>query len=237
MKDRYQMNRMKISFLLALGIFFVVFLAGCGAEKKQETAAPMAEQTVESVPLSKRDFGKFKDAKILVAYYSRADENTGVGIVEKGNTEIIAERIAEDLGADIYKVEPEKPYPKTYKEATEVAKQEKADNARPAVKGERPDISRYDIVFLGYPIWWGDLPMTMYTFLEGEDFRGKVIIPFCTHEGSGLGSTGDTIMKIVQPRAVLPGLEMRGTKAQQEQDAAKTEVDNWLESLGADDRL
>ncbi|BEU88246.1 flavodoxin [Selenomonas sp. TAMA-11512] len=228
------MNRMKFCSLLTALVVALALLAGCGSETAMEQPAPDAGKA--EAPAD-RDFGKLKGKKIMVAYYSRADENTGVGVIEKGNTEILAERIAEDLGADIYKIEPEKPYPKDYKEATDVAKEEKAKNARPAVKGEIPDLSGYDVIFLGYPIWWGDLPMTVYTFLEHESFRGKIIVPFCTHEGSGIGSTPETIVQLTRPLGLLPPLEMRGTKAQKERDEAKAEVDNWLEGLGKDDSL
>lgn len=232
------MNRMKFCSFLTVLVLTLAFFAGCGGENAKEQPAPAPERTeAQAAAPSDRDFGKLKDRKVLVAYYSRADENTGVGVVEKGNTEILAERIAEDLGADIYKIEPEKPYPKAYKEATEVAKQEKADGARPAIKGSLPDLSGYDVIFLGYPIWWGDLPMTVYTFLEQEDFSSKVVVPFCTHEGSGIGSTPEMIMQAAHPKSILPGLEMRGTKAQKERDEARAEVDNWLEGLGRDNSL
>ena len=120
--------------------------------------------------------GAEKDAKILVAYFSRADENYGVGVVEKGNTQVLAEFIAEYLRADSFHIKVATPYPKNYKKCTEIALAEQKKKARPALAEQMSNLKKYDIVFLGYPIWWGDLPMTVYTFLENGDFSGKIII-------------------------------------------------------------
>ena len=89
----------------------------------------------------------------------------------------------------------------------------------------------YDVIFLGYPIWWSDMPMAVYTFLESSDFSGKTIIPFCTHEGSGLSSTDSSIAEICTGADVLDGLEMRGSVAQNSQDEALTAVTDWLDKI------
>ena len=89
----------------------------------------------------------------------------------------------------------------------------------------------YDVIFLGYPIWWSDMPMAVYTFLESYDFSGKTIIPFCTHEGSGLSSTDSSIAEICTGADVLDGLEMRGSVAQNSQDEALTAVTDWLDKI------
>ena len=125
--------------------------------------------------------------KILIAFFSRADENYNVGTVSVGNTEIMARYIKEYLGdrADGFKIDPVVSYPANYKECTEVATKEKNSNARPEFKNaEVLDLSKYDTILLGYPIWWGDVPMIINTFLEKYNFSGKTIIPFNTHEGS-----------------------------------------------------
>ena len=130
--------------------------------------------------------------KILIAFFSRADENYNVGTVEVGNTEIMAGFMKDYLGgiADTFKIDPVKPYPADYKECTEVATEEKISNARPEFKNsDSIDIDNYDTIFIGYPIWWGDVPMIINTFLEKYDFSGKTIIPFNTHEGSGNSGT------------------------------------------------
>ncbi|MBO6179358.1 MAG: flavodoxin [Selenomonadaceae bacterium] len=194
-------------------------LAACGAGDSKTTAK------------QGKDGENSSKSKILVAYFSRADENYGVGVIEKGNTRILAEMIAEKTGADLFEIKPVKAYPKEYTPATQVAKVEKEQNARPEIEGPLPDMSKYDTVFIGYPIWWSDLPMPVYTFIDKENFVGKTVIPFCTHEGSGIGSTERFIADTTKAKT-LEGLEMRGTTAQNSPEEAKAEVLKWLKKLG-----
>ena len=165
--------------------------------------------------------------KIAVVYFSRADENYSVGIVEKGNTEIVAEAIARQTGAEIFKIERTKPYPVGYRACIDEAKKEQGANARPALKST-PDISAFDTVYIGYPNWWGDLPMPMYTFLESHDWSGKTVVPFCTHEGSGLSGTEATLRKICEGTTVKKGLAIRGATAQSNKSAVKKSVEDWI---------
>lgn len=170
------------------------------------------------------------ECKVLVAYFSRADENYGVGYIEKGNTAIIAEMIAEETGGELFHIERKTPYPAVYDKCTEEAKQEQNDNARPAL-AEDKDITEYDVIFLGFPIWWGEMPMPVYTFLEGHDFSGKTVIPFCTHAGSGLSGTEKSIESVCTDAEILNGLSIKGEVAQNSQDEAKETVNEWLGSL------
>ena len=168
---------------------------------------------------------------ILVAYFSRADENYSVGTVEVGNTQILAEYIADEVGADSFHIETVTPYPADYDECCDVAKQELADKARPEIQGGVENMEQYDIVFLGYPIWWGDLPMAVYTFIESYDWSDKVVIPFCTHEGSGLSGTDSNIASATGAQ-VLTAIDMRGSTAQEFNDDTKQTVRTWLDGLG-----
>lgn len=173
-----------------------------------------------------------KSNKILIAYFSRPDENYNVGIVEVGNTEIMAGFIKDYFGdkADTFKIDPVKAYPTNYKECTEVATEELNSNARPEFKGN-VDISNYDTIFIGYPIWWGDVPMIINTFLEKYDFSGKTIIPFNTHEGSGNAGTFNSIKnKMKSSNVNTKGLAIQGKTARQE--SSRSTVDNWLKGLG-----
>ena len=124
-----------------------------------------------------------------------------------------------------------KPYPKEHDPTIEIAKQEKAANARPEIVGTMPDVQSYDVVFLGYPIWWGDLPMACYTFFDKTNFAGKTVAPFCTHEGSDVAGTDKYIAETTKAN-VLEALAIRGTVAQNSRDEAKTEVMAWLKKLG-----
>ena len=108
---------------------------------------------------------------------------------------------------------PQTPYPTVYKTCTDVAKDEQRRAARPAYTGEI-DTSGYDTIYLGYPIWWGDLPMVVYTFLEAHDLNGKTIVPFCTHEGSGSSGTDGKIRRLYKSATVRTPLAVRGTVAQ-----------------------
>ncbi len=169
-------------------------------------------------------------SNILIAYFSRADENYRVGVIEKGNTEIIAEMIAEETGGELFKIERETPYPVSYSECTDEASREQRENARPPLASDLESLDGYDIIFIGYPIWWGSLPMPVFTFLESHDFTGKTVIPFCTHEGSGLSSTVSTIRRETGA-TVLTGLAVRGSVAQNSGDRARKLVTDWLSEV------
>ena len=168
--------------------------------------------------------------KILVAFFSRTGENYAVGHIEQGNTHIVAELIASATGGTIFRIEPATPYPDDYRACTEVAQREKRSKARPALVGDIA-VEEYDVIFLGYPNWWGDLPMPVYTFLERHDWQGKVVIPFCTHEGSGLSDTENRLRTACRGASVLNGLAVRGSVAQNEREKARKQVLEWLKQL------
>lgn len=169
--------------------------------------------------------------KILVAYYSRIGEEYNVGNITKGNTAIVAEIIAQKTGADIFEIKPVTPYPASYEECKKIASREKATKARPQFVGDI-DISGYDMIFIGYPIWYGDAPQIIYSFLESHDFGGKKIIPFCTHGGSGLSSTDQSIMLACPTAKILRGFELRGSVAQNNSAQAESVVADNLKRLG-----
>ena len=166
------------------------------------------------------------DKKILVAYYSRTGENYGVGDIKKGNTEIIAEMIAKKTGGTLLHVEPAKEYPVKYDDCINVAKKELAQDARPAIKPVSENPEDFDEIYIGYPVWWGEMPMPMFTFLEKYNLKGKTIHPFVTHEGSGL--SGVQRLKKVTGAKVTAGLAIYGHVAQNEREKAQKEVDKWV---------
>ena len=162
--------------------------------------------------------------KSIVIYFSRADENYAVGYIEKGNTEVIAEYIQELTGADLFKVEPEKPYSKKYKTCCDEALKEKRENARPELKKYLEDISDYDVIYIGSPIYWGTMPMSMFTQLEKLNFTGKIIKVFTTHEGSGLGTVVADVKRICKGANVLDSLSIQGSLVHE----SKGKVENWI---------
>ena len=150
----------------------------------------------------------------LVAYYSRAGQNYGNGgIIDlpKGNTEILAAAIAADLGAQLFKVETVDPYPTDYYATTDQAKRELREQARPAIQGPLPSMEGVDSIVLGYPNWWGTMPMAVKTFLDALDLDGVTIAPLCTNEGSGLGGSVGDLRRSYPAAHVVDGLSIRGT--------------------------
>ena len=169
----------------------------------------------------------------LVIYFSRTGEQYVVGVIDKGNTAIVAEMIAEKTGADLFEVIPEDDhYPMTYDELTDVAKREQNENARPAYSGELPDLSGYSTIFIGSPVWWGDWPMIMYTVFENNDFSGKTLIPFSTHEGSGLSGFDKKLEGACPDSTIGKGLAIQGNDAQNNQEKTREAVNSWLSELG-----
>ena len=182
----------------------------------------------------KKDMEKIKennkDNKILIVYFSRKGENYNVGKVDIGNTALVASYISEKLGAKSFEIEPVKPYPESYDEAIEVATKEKENKERPKIKNNIDDFDNYDTIFIGYPIWWGDLPMIMYTFLESYNFDNKNIYLFNTHEGSGNAGTKSSIKKILKNANVSDNnFVISGTDARSQSGQEKT--NEWLDRL------
>ena len=253
-----KMNFKKL-FCLVLTLGLLLSTAACGSmpqDTNAKTPAPVSEEPAKpseagsetsAVPTESEPLGepevqpsgntseetKTSSTRTLVIYFSRTGEQYTVGVIDKGNTAIVAEMIAEKTGADLFEVLPvDDHYPMTYNELTDVAKQEQNDKARPAYAGELPELSGYDTVFIGAPVWWGDWPMIMYTVFENNDFSGKKLVPFSTHEGSGLSGFDKKLASACPDAEVLDGLAVRGNDAQNRQDSVRETVQDWLFGLG-----
>ena len=223
-------KRFGILMLLMALVFTAVF---CGSGNSEDQAGAAEESTAEQQETTSDTEVAPGEGKALVVYFSRTGEQYKVGVIDKGNTAIVAEMIAEETGADMFEILPEEDsYPDTYDELTEVAKQEQNDNARPAYKGEVPDLSGYTTIFIGSPVWWGDWPMIMYTFFENENLSGKKLVPFSTHEGSGLANFDTALAEACPDSEVLEGLAVRGQDAQSDQENVRSAVKDWLSGLG-----
>ena len=172
-------------------------------------------------------------SKSLIVYFSRTGEQYSVGNITEGNTAIIAQMIANKTGGDLFEIKvAQDNYPKGYMALTEYAKSEKQQNARPEIIGKVDNFADYDTIFIGYPNWWADMPMPVYTFLDSYDFTGKTICPFCTHEGSGLSGTEANFRSHTKAKAVSDGLAIYGHTAQNSRAEAESKVKAWLKSLG-----
>ncbi|MEN6463506.1 MAG: flavodoxin [Syntrophomonas sp.] len=174
----------------------------------------------------------FNEAKCLIAYFSRKGNNyVGGQIVDLpvGNTEVAANMIQEITGGDLFHIKAVNAYPEDYTETTEVAKHELRADVRPELTGHVENIESYDVIFLGYPNWWGTMPMPVFTFLEEYDFSGKKMVPFCTHEGSGLGHSEKDIAKLCPQATLLKGLAIHGARVKD----AKKNIANWLDKVSS----
>jgi flavodoxin len=167
---------------------------------------------------------------MMVAYFSRKGQNYVNGKIENlpiGNTEVVAKMIQKITGSGLFQIESVKPYPIDYTEATEAAKAEMNANAMPELTGRVENMDTFNVIFLGYPIWWGTFPAPVKTFLSEYDFSGKTIIPFCTHEGSGLGRSQQDIKKLCPKSTVLNGMAIHGADA----GSANTKISEWLKKI------
>lgn len=210
-----------------------VLLAGCGSSETENrgnsaaanentpvqtgvTGETDAEATQNEATGSDAEHGK-DGSSALVVYFSWS-----------GNTENVANAIVNQTGADVFEIVPEDAYVDDYNALLDIAAEEKENGTRPAIAGTIDDISQYDIIYVGYPNWWSDMPMILYTFFDSYDLSGKTLAPFCTSGGSGLSGTVSSIRELEPEADVLDGLHI-GSSAASDPDQA---VSDWLESLG-----
>ena len=207
---------MKTFLLAALTMLFCVSCNGnnSGETSKAETAA--APETAAA------------KGKALIIYFSHAGENYSVGNIEVGNTKIVADYISEITGAEQFEIVCQKDYDMPYDKLIEVAKAEADNGELPGYKDDVKNLDDYDTVFIGGPIWWGTFPQVMFTFFRDHDLNGKTIIPFTTHEGSGLGSTVKDVKKAYPKAKYLEAFSMYGHDVRKGRDR----VEKWLKRIG-----
>ena len=169
--------------------------------------------------------------KILIAYFSHAGENYAEGSIvklEEGNTAVAAKKMQQLTGAELFEICPEKPYSANYAECVKEAREELQADARPELQGTLPDLAPYDAICLGYPNWCGTMPMPVFTFLERVVTEGKILYPFCTNEGSGMGHSLDDLRKLCPKAEIGKALPLRGCRV----GNADFQIENWLEGIG-----
>lgn len=216
-----------ISLFMALAM--VLSLAACSTNEapNNSTSEESSSQPNESTPMPSNTNGKN-----LVVYFSMPDNVDDSTVVINGetlgNTQYMAYVIQETVGADIFRIEPETPYPTDHDELVDLAKEEQNDNARPKIKDTIENFDSYENIFVGYPNWWGDMPMILYSFFDEYDFSGKTIIPFNTHGGSGFSGTISTIKELEPNAEVLDGKSISRNDIQD----AEQEIIDWVNSLG-----
>lgn len=214
-------------------VFIMAFaLAGCGNTEtagqkdnsqtsvaEKDTGSDEQEQQADSSDDSTtpQSGGSSGDGKILVAYFSHS-----------GNTKGIAEDIQKKTGADIFEITTVNKYSSDYNTVLDEAKAELNDNARPALSAKVENMGQYQIVIIGFPIWWGDMPMALYSFLDEYDLSGKTVLPFCTHGGSGLSGTDKNVQQEEKDAKVTDGLAISDSSL----DDAGADIDKWLKDNG-----
>lgn len=201
---------MKKLLSLFLVVCFGLILTACSnndSSQEQQPAETKQEETAE--PSATSD-------EALIVYFSWS-----------GNTEALANEIQEQTSADIFKITPQEPYTDDYDTLLDIAQEEQTNDERPAIAETIENFDEYDTVFVGYPNWWGDMPMILYSFFDSYDLSGKTIIPFVTSGGSGFSSTIESIESLEPDATVLEGLSIRDDDAEN----AAEEVEEWLNSL------
>ncbi len=223
----------KIILVIMVGML-VFSLAGCGKSEtenrgeiadvnenttRQETAGTVLDAELESSATgeSETESAVAGGSNVLVVYFSWS-----------GNTENVANAIVNQTGADVFEIVPEEAYTIDYNALLDIATQEKESGARPAIAGSIEDIAQYDIIYVGYPNWWSDMPMILYTFFDSYDLSGKMIAPFCTSGGSGLSNTVNSIRELEPDADVLEGLHIGSSSASDPENM----VSDWLGRLG-----
>ena len=200
-------NFIKSFALLVAGLLMSVSCSGNGATKEKEVME--------------------KKAKVLIVFFSHAGENYAVGNIKVGNTKLVADEIQKVTGGDEFEIAADKNYDLPYNDLVNVAKEETEKGEKPSFKGEIKNIDDYDTVFIGGPIWWGTYPRVMFTFFDKYDLNGKTIIPFSTHEGSGLGSVVEDLKTLYPNATFKEAFSIYGTETRK--DLSK--VDKWLKRL------
>ena len=212
---------MKVKTMI-VAAFALLMDTGCNGQNKnnmetfQETSL-QNEQTSNSGNMSKS----------IVIFFSHAGDNYSVGVIDTGNTKIVADYISEITGADQFEIVTHKYDGMAYMPLIDLAKKEAADGELPPYEGAAPDLSKYDTVFIGGPVWWGTYPQVMFTLFRDINLDGKTVIPFTTHEGSGLANCVDDVKKAFPKATVTKGFSIYGHEVR----SGKAKVQKWLKSL------
>ena len=193
-------------------IVAILTMTGCHGQNKQE--------------VEHRNQNTMK--RSIVIFFSHAGDNYAVGNIKVGNTKVVADYISEMTGAAQYEIVTHKYDGMAYNSLVELAKDETAKGELPPYEGEVPDLNQYDTVFIGGPIWWGTYPQVMFTLFRDINLDGKTVIPFTTHEGSGLASTVSDVKKAFPKAHVGEGFSIYGHEVR----SGKTKVETWLKGLG-----
>lgn len=229
---RKEITNMKKIVSLMLTLTMIFTLAACGNSGSTEESSPTTPSQTESSTTSDESAAPSESASQPEDSSQPDTEDGGRSLVVyfswSGNTESVAKEIQAQTDADIFEITPANPYTDNYDDLLDIAQEEQRSNARPAIAEKVENFDQYDVVYFGYPNWWGDMPMILYTFLDEYDFSGKTIAPFVTSGGSGFSNTISAIESLEPNATVVDGLSL-GSSAAANPGADVTE---WLSSIG-----
>lgn len=236
---------------IIIAFTFIFSLAGCGSGGTQTSSASAADRS-EAVSAQSDNNGTVEQPSAVGSAVSDAasensdetsestegtsgggadnDASGGVLIAyfsHTGNTKVIAGQIHEAVGGDLIQIVPVNAYPESYNECVDVARAELDAQARPEIETIVDNMDSYDVIYLGYPNWWGTIPMPVATFVEAYDLSGKTIIPFCTHDGTALGRSVEDIAAICTDSTIAKGLAIRGRSV----NNAEADVSAWISEV------
>ena len=206
---------------ILVAVLAVVFATGCNGQNN-DNAETRCGTSLQNEQTS--NSGNMK--KSLVIFFSHAGDNYSVGIIDTGNTKIVADYISEITGADQFEIVTHKYDGMAYMPLIELAKKEAAAGELPPYEGTAPDLSGYDTVFIGGPVWWGTYPQVMFTLFKDINLDGKTVIPFTTHEGSGLASCASDVKKAFPKATVTGEFSIYGHEVR----SGKAKVERWLKT-------
>lgn len=228
------MMRNRVIAFISIIVIIVAAIVGFNVYRNSQNQNNTASSTSSTKTKVKKN-GKVsttgKNGKVLVVYFSRTRGVYG-GDLKRGNTARIADFIQAKTKGDTYEIIPRKAYPNGYNATTKIAQREQDQNARPAIKNALPNVKKYQTVFIGAPIWWGEYPMIVRTFIDNVNLNGKTVIPFTTAEGSGLGNTAETLKKAYPKAKVKSGFTEEGNIVKNNPKSVQTKVNRWLNGLG-----
>lgn len=219
-----------VSIFMALTLLFS--FTACSNNANNEESPSSRPQSSESSSISAESSSQQSSSSETSSTASDSSETGTKSLVVyfswSGNTQNVAEAIRTQTDSDIFEIVPETPYSDDYDTVLDVAQEEQRENARPAISGTIDNIDDYDVIYVGFPNWWGDMPMILYTFFDRYDLSGKAVAPFCTSGGSGLSNTVNEIRELEPNATVTDGLHIGSSSASNPDDA----VSNWLSEIG-----
>ena len=211
------------SLIMVFALLFT--FAACSNNTNHDSSSPAQQQSNTQNIVPSEESGEANDA-------STPNENTSKSLVVyfswSGNTENVAKSVQSQTDSDIFEIIPATPYSDDYDTVVDLAQEEQRNNARPAISGSIENIEQYDLIYVGFPNWWGDMPMILYSFFDTYDLSNKTIAPFCTSGGSGLSNAVEEIKDLEENATVIDGLHIGSSSASD----PESDVSEWLQEIG-----